>query len=304
MAITKVRVKVNGVWNNLSKNSNTGKWEGNITAPASTSYNQSGGYYPVTVEATNSVGTVSTKDATDTTIGQALRLIVKETIKPVIALIQPSNGAYVSNNKMPIIFTVTDEVGGSGVKTSSVSLTIGSTTYMETSAGMVKTIITNGYRYTYTPQEALTDGEKSIIINAQDNDGNEADTVAATYMVDTTPPTLTISYPQNGLETNNRDCVLSGITNDALSSPVSILVQHGVQNYMPMVGTDGTFAQALVLEEGNNTVRVTSTDAAGKATTINLSVVLDTTAPQITSITMTPNPTDASASVLITLEVE
>lgn len=56
MAITKVRVKINGVWSNLALNSSTGKWEGTITAPATTSYNQSGGYWPVTVEATNSAG--------------------------------------------------------------------------------------------------------------------------------------------------------------------------------------------------------------------------------------------------------
>ena len=93
MAITKVRVKINGVWSNLALNSSTGKWEGSITAPAVTSYNQTGGYWPVTVEATNSAGTVTTVDATDSTIGSALRLIVKETVKPVIKLVQPSNGA-------------------------------------------------------------------------------------------------------------------------------------------------------------------------------------------------------------------
>lgn len=60
MAITKVRVKINGVWSNLALNSSTGKWEGSITAPAVTSYNQTGGYWPVTVEATNSAGTVTT----------------------------------------------------------------------------------------------------------------------------------------------------------------------------------------------------------------------------------------------------
>lgn len=55
MAITKVRVKINGTWTNLTKDS-AGKWTGSVTAPASTSYNQSGGYFPITVEATNSAG--------------------------------------------------------------------------------------------------------------------------------------------------------------------------------------------------------------------------------------------------------
>lgn len=304
MAITKVRIKVNGVWHNLTKNSSTGKWEGSITAPSVTSYNQSGGYYPVTVEATNSAGTVTTKDATDATIGQALRLAVKETIRPVITLVQPSNGAYVSNNKIPVIFRVTDEAGGSGVKTSSIALKIGSTTYTDTSAGMSKTAITNGYQYTYTPQSALADGVKSITINAQDNDGNAAAAITASFTVDTTPPTLSISSPQDGTATNTGSCIIQGVTNDALSSPVSVTVQHGAQSYTPSVDAAGNFAQAVVLTEGSNTIRVTSTDAAGKATTINLSVLLDTTVPQVTAVTMTPNPANASASVRITLEVE
>lgn len=104
MAITKVRVKINGTWTNLTKNATTGKWTGNVTAPSITSYNQTGRYYPITIEATNDAGTVKTVDATDATLGVTLRLVVKETTKPVIKLVQPSNGAYISNNKLPIIF--------------------------------------------------------------------------------------------------------------------------------------------------------------------------------------------------------
>ena len=104
MAIKQVRVKINGVYTNLTKNASTGKWTGTVTAPAVTSHNQAGGYYPITVEAVNDAGTTKTVDATDTTLGAALRLIVKEITKPVIKLVQPSNGAYISNNKLPIIF--------------------------------------------------------------------------------------------------------------------------------------------------------------------------------------------------------
>lgn len=304
MAITKVRVKVNGVWSNLTQNSSTGKWEGTITAPAATSFHQSGGYYAVTVEATNSAGTVRTVEATDATIGQALRLIVRETVKPVIALVQPSNGAYVSNNKIPIIFDVTDETGGSGVKTSTVKLQIGSVTYTETSAGMGKTAITNGYRFTYTPQDALPDGAKTLSISAQDNDGNTADAVAASFTVDTTPPTLSISYPPDSLCTNQKSLILTGITNDALSSPVTVTVEHGGSNYTVPVSAEGAFTQALDLVEGENSITVISEDAAGKRTTITLSVILDTSVPEVRAVLFAPNPVNASESVQITLEVE
>lgn len=303
MAITKVRVKINGTWTNLTKNS-SGKWTGSVTAPASTSYNQSGGYFPITVEATNSAGTVTTVDATDTTLGSVLRLVVKEITKPVIKLVQPSNGAYISNNKLPVIFEVTDETGGSGVNASTVALKLAGTTYKDGSTGMSKTAITDGYRFTFTPQAALSDGAKAIEITASDHDGNAAAKVTASYTVDTVPPTLTISSPQDGLATNQKNVVLTGITNDTLSSPVTVTVMHGSASYTPAVANDGSFSQALVLTEGVNTIQIVSTDAAGKSTTINLTVTLDTSVPTIKSATFAPNPVNASASVQITLEVE
>ena len=303
MAITKVRVKINGTWTNLTKDS-AGKWTGSVTAPASTSYNQSGGYFPITVEATNSAGTVTTVDATDTTLGSVLRLVVKETTKPVIKLVQPSNGAYISNNQLPIIFEVTDETGGSGVNASTVALKLAGTTYKDGSTGMSKTAITDGYRFTFTPQAALSDGAKAIEITASDHDGNAAAKVTASYTVDTVPPTLTISSPQDGLATNQKNVVLTGITNDTLSSPVTVTVMHGSASYTPAVANDGSFSQALVLTEGVNTIQIVSTDTAGKSTTINLTVTLDTSVPTIKSATFAPNPVNASASVQITLEVE
>lgn len=265
MAITKVRVKINGVWSNLTLNSSTGKWEGSITAPSVTSYNQTGGYWPVTIEATNSAGTVTTVDATDSTIGEALRLIVKETVKPVIKLVQPSNGAYISNNMLPIIFDVTDEAGGSGVKLSTVALKLAGTTY---------------------------------------KDGNAAVKITASYTVDTIPPTLTISEPADGLITNQGNQIIKGVTNDTTSSPVTVTIVHGSKTYSPTVDDTGAFTQAVVLTEGTNTINVTAKDAAGKTTEIMLTVDLDTTVPTVKSVVMSPNPANVSGSVVITLEVE
>ena len=87
MAIVKVRVQVDGVWTNLTLSN--GIWVGTITAPATTSYTLANKYYPIKIEITNDAGTVMTKDATDATLGEALRLIVKETMKPAITLVSP-----------------------------------------------------------------------------------------------------------------------------------------------------------------------------------------------------------------------
>ena len=305
MAISKVRVQINGTWTNLTKNSSTGKWEGTITAPSTTSYNLSNKYYPVTVEATNSAGTVTTKTSSDATLGSSLRLVVKETIKPVITLNSPSVGAYVHNSKFPIVFTVTDEVSGSGVNPSSVTLNLDGTTLTTTgSEGMSYKAVTNGYEFTYIPQTALEEGQHVITINASDYDGNAATSVEGMYYIDINPPTLTLSSPTDGLITNKRTITVSGLTADSLEGSVTVDVYRNgdfIDNGYP--DSNGEFSLDVTLVEGENIIKVVSTDASELSTEIELTVTLDTTVPDISSVTLTPNPSSTSESVKIVVEV-
>ena len=302
MAIAKVRVQIDGVWTNLTLKD--GKWVGTITAPAVTSYNLSSKYYPVKIEVTNDAGTVVTKDATDATLGEALRLVVKETMKPTITLVSPSKGAYVTNNKQPITFKVVDEAGGSGVNLSTVKLKVDSATYTASSTGMTSTGITNGYQFVFTPQSVLKDGSHTITISASDNDGNAATEVISTFTIDTVPPTLTISSPTDGLITNKAALTVTGKTNDATSSPITLtMTLNGTSLGVVGVGTDGSFTKAVTLAEGTNSLVVTAKDGAGQTTSITLSVKLDTTVPKVKGITLAPNPVSTSASVAITVEV-
>ena len=303
MAITKVRVQINGVWTNCTKNS-AGKCVCSPTAPATTSYNLSGGYYPVTVEITNDAGTVATYNAASETIGTSLRLTVKETVKPVITLVSPTNGALVINNKQQITFKVTDETGGSGLALSTLSLKIDSNTYNQSSAGMVKTAITNGYQFVYTPQTALADGEHTITINVKDNDGNSATAISTKFKIDTVPPTLSISSPASNLITNTKSLTLAGTTNDATSSPVTVTATlNGTSMGSITVSDAGAFTKAFTAAEGDNTIVVTARDSAGKTTTITRTFKVDTSVPQLNSAGISPNPANASASIQITLDI-
>lgn len=303
MAITKVRVQINGVWTNCTKNSE-GKWGCSPTAPAVTSFNLSGGYYPVTVEITNDAGTVATYNAASETIGTSLRLTVKETIKPVITLVSPTNGALVINNKQQITFKVTDETGGSGLNLASLSLKIDSNTYNQSSAGMAKTEIANGYQFVYTPQAALTDGEHTIAINVKDNDGNSATAISTKFKIDTVPPTLSISSPASNLITNTKSLTLSGTTNDATSSPVTVTATlNGTDMGSITVSSAGAFSKAFTAAEGNNTIVVKARDTAGKETTITRTFKVDTSVPKLNSASISPNPANASASIQIVLDI-
>lgn len=156
----------------------------------------------------------------------------------------------------------------------------------------------------YTPGSALSDGSHTITVNASDNDGNTATTVSASITVDTVPPTLSVSTPAEGLITNNASQTVTGTTNDATSSPVTVtIVLNGEDQGAVSVGSDGTFSKTVTLEEGDNTIVVTAQDAAGKTSSVTNMVKLDTAIPSIGSMTLAPNPVNASASVTITIEV-
>ena len=169
MAIKTVKATINGQTYDLTLNSASGKWEATITAPGKTSYNLAGGYYNVSVEATNEAGTKGSADASTV---DGLKLVVKETVAPVITIVSPTAGAYVANSKQPVVFNITDETGGSGVDISTLVVKQDGTAVA--AANITHTAITNGYSVTYTPSAALSDGSHTVTINCKDHDGNAA----------------------------------------------------------------------------------------------------------------------------------
>ena len=299
MAISTVRAQINGTWYTLTAGSNN-TYTATITAPGSTSFNKTGGYYDVTIEATNKAGTVTTQNASGLA---SLKLVVREKVAPVITILSPTSGAAVTNNKQPVAFTIVDEAGGSGIKLS--SLVVKQDNTAVASSTITTTAITNGYSVTYTPASALSDGSHTVTITVSDNDGNAATAKSTTYKVDTVPPTLNITAPANGLVTNASSLVVRGITNDTTSSPVTVKITlAGTDQGSVTVGTDGSFSKTLTLANGSNTIVITATDAAGKASSVTRTVTLDTSKPVVKSATITPNPVDAGASMVISVVVE
>lgn len=307
MAIKQVRVKINNAWTTLTYNQSTGKYEATIGAPNITSYNvNSGHYYPVTVEATNMAGTVTTANDTDSVVGSALRLKVKEKTAPVISITKPTASAYLSTNTPEITFTITDESNGSGVDISTLKIQVDSGTVItNTSSGVTTSAITNGYSVKYVPQTALSDGSHTVKINCSDNDGNTATQKTVTFTVDTVAPTLTVSAPsENGTYVSTASFTVAGKTNDTTSSVASVTITlNGTNQGTVTVDSSGNFTKAITLASGLNTIVVTAKDKAGKSTTVTRTINLDTSAPEILSVIITPNPVGTGNSFVISVEV-
>lgn len=301
MAIKQVQATINGQTYTLALNNNTGNYEATITAPSKSSYPLEGHYYGVSVKATDDAGNVTTADQNHVTLGEGLRLKVKEKVAPVIVVTYPTANAVISNNKPTITFKVTDD--DSGVNPATIGVTIDSGNKI-TGDKIVKSKVAGGYECTFVPDTALNDGQHTIRVDTSDFDGNAATQKSVIFKVDTVPPTLTVTSPTEGMVTNNASITVSGKTNDATSSPVTVTIKLNNGNAENAeVGESGDFSKQITLSQGINTIVITATDSAGKRTEITRTVTLNTSAPIISKITLNPNPVDAGKTFIIAVTV-
>lgn len=288
MSVVEVYSMVNDQRINHTKGSGN-TWTATGTAPLKSSYSQPNHVYTVVTYAKDDAGNIDTYEST---------LKVVEKVAPTITPTSPTTGSTLTNNKPSIVWEVKDD--DSGVNTASIGITIDSNAKI-TGDSIQKQAITGGYRCTYTPAEALGDGSHTIKFDASDNDGNAATQKSITIKVDTVPPALNLTSPTDNSVTNQANGVVSGTTNDATSSPVTVTVKlnNGVAEEVD-VEENGQFSKSIIYAEGDNEVTVVATDAAGKSSTVTRHVTLDTGAPEIQQVTITPNPADAGASITIT----
>lgn len=302
MAISTVVAVIDGTTYNLTLNSSTGNYEATVTAPGQTSYNQTGGYYDVKITATNDAGTSATASAAT---NSGLKLVVRETVAPVISIVSPGAGAYVTNATPTVMFRLEDETGGSGINLNSLVVKLDGTAVpaSEIDAG---TMGIGSYLVTYTPASALSDGAHTLVIDVSDNDGNAAVQKTRTFTVDTIPPVLSVTSPaEDTITTAATSYTIAGVTNDATSSPVTLTVGDLVNSNPTAVpvGSDGSWSTVVTLKEGTNYFTITAADAAGQETRVYRTIKLDTSVPKITAASVTPNPVDAGATMVISVTV-
>lgn len=300
MSVESVKAVVNGQTVNLQYNGETQAWEATTTAPSTSSWNQSGHYYGVTITATDDSGNEATVSATSGNFQEELRLVAKEKVAPSISITSPSSGAHITNNKPEIRWTVTDADSGVDPDTISIKIDNGSTI----KSGITKTPSGKNYNCSYVPATALADGSHTVYINAKDHGGNAATQKTVQFTVDTVAPTLNITSPTEGLKTNKSSLTVSGTTNDATSSPVTVTIKLNSGAAEPTtVQGNGSFSKQITLADGENTIVITATDSAGKSASVTRHVTLDTGAPVFQSIELVPNPVDAGQTYIIRVKV-
>ncbi|MDR3578684.1 MAG: Ig-like domain-containing protein [Oryzomonas sp.] len=137
----------------------------------------------------------------------------------------------------------------------------------------------------------LPEGTSTITATA---DGEDPPNAQATILVDTTPPSLSVSALPDGAYTNNPILNISGTASDSGSGLAQVTV-----NRTPVTVTNGSFSTSVTLALGTNTITTVASDQAGNTETDTRTITLDETAPQITIA----QPADNSATNVSPLTV-
>lgn len=271
MAITQVRANFDGTWYTLTYNSATGLYEGTIRPP-SVSGNQPGGYYSLTVEATNASGTTAT--ASGDTLA-SLRLVVEDKEGPILTVTSPAGDTLTTAETITVSGTASDVSGVQSVTINGAAASLG--------AG-------GAFQVTLP----LSEGDNPITITATDTVGNPT-TITRTVTRAVHGPTLTIINPVDGTATSQTTVLVTGTVSDSVTAVTSVTINGEAVSF-----AGGTYSGNVDLAEGDNTITVMAVNQAGLSTTLSVSVTLDTEVPQITLTTPAPGQMADSPAFLVT----
>jgi hypothetical protein len=204
------------------------------------------GANPISVISTDPAGNFARVDLT----------VYRDTIPPPLIVTEPASGVWV--NYPTIIVKGTSEQGA--------TVSVG---------GQLAIVQSDG---SFEVPVALMEGPNIISLTATDVAGNSA-SAQVIVNVDTIPPYLLVTSPDDGLLTNNNLLQGAGMT-----EPSAILT---INDNPVTVQPDGIFVSTIILQSGQNDVFFNVTDLAGNTNNIMRSVTLDQLPPSLTVQTPT-----------------
>ncbi len=216
----------------------------------------------LTVTATDAAGNAAS----------ATRQVVRDTEPPVVAVLAPADG-LVTNATSVVVEGVAQDASPVRVRV----------------AGMDAVVGDGGAFRVEVP--LAQEGPATLEIVATDGAGNET-RLTRGVVRDTQVPAVTVDVPEANAVTRDAQVEVRGRIADASAVTLTLAGTPVV------VGTDGAFAAAAPLAEGENVLELAATDAAGNRATASVRVTRDSEAPALTLATPSEG-TVTSAAVLV-----
>ena len=189
---------------------------------------------------------------------------VEDITPPTVEITSPMEGQIVNTESIEVTGTAGDDVGLDEV---SVRVNIG------------QWQIADGTN-SWSRQVLLAEGANKIEARVLDTSGNEGTvSVNVTYNLpaDSTPPDITISYPEEGDVFYNKDLTVSGTANDEnLLDRVEISVNSG--SWETATGSQN-WSMDITLDPGDNDIRARAFDVSGNQATDTVNVNYNTSGP-------------------------
>jgi MYXO-CTERM domain-containing protein len=220
------------------------------------------GAHTVRATATDAAGNTSPRSNANT--------FSVDTVAPVVTIAAPAANASLNATDVTVTGTVNDQTA-----TVTASVNNGAAQPVMVGAGGALSL----------PLMGLAEGSYTVVFTATDAAGNTS-TASRTFTIDRTAPAVTIVQPAQATQTRDNTPTISG-TGEAGSS-VAVEV-YNAQNQLAYTATVVVDAQGqwttdtMVLADGNYTVLVTATDAAGNTAGAGpRQFTVDVTAPTVT----------------------
>lgn len=183
---------------------------------------------------------------------------------PSVEVTAPADGSR-TNNPLP---TYSGTVSDDGPPPLTVSIDVDGTVLGDATV--------TGNTWTFTPTVPLLEGDHTVMATATDAAGNTA-TDSNTFTVDLTAPTVEVTTPADGSQTNDSTPDYSGTVE--AGSTVVITVDGVVLGNATVTGTTWTFTPTVPLLDGPHTVMATATDEAGNTASDSNDFTVDTAPP-------------------------
>lgn len=213
-----------------------GAWSAADSGTGHTFTGLAAGEHTVEVRATDMAGNTGSDSVTFT--------VVLDDVDPTVSITSPADAADVGTSSVTVTWEASDGTG-SGVETTEVQLDGGA---WQTATGTSYTL------------SSLTDGSHTVTVRVTDGAGNTASD-SVTFTVDTVDPTLTITSPEDGWETEDTSVTVEWTCTDAGSGLDRIEVSIDGGSFLSVgAATEHAFDG---LAAGEHTVDVRAYDDAG-----------------------------------------
>ncbi|HET8775705.1 MAG TPA: Ig-like domain-containing protein [Thermoanaerobaculia bacterium] len=233
--------------------------------------------------ATDAAGNSATQEVT----------VIRDTTDPVLDVVSPTEALVISN--LPVV------VRGTASDATALTVTVN---------GTAATITGGAWEASF---ESLAEGAQTFTVVATDAAGNNT-TVTRNVQLDLAAPVVTITTPVAGTFTSAATVTITGTVTDLTLRSVTAGGVTGT--FTAATGTTSTYTiENVPLNDGDNSLVVAATDAAGRTGQATVTITRDATPPvvaltapsQITrrrTASATAGVTDNSAVVSVTFRLD